>query len=346
MAAEPRPRQAWSASRPPSRRRTAIGLLTTGAMVAIHGLTAATVDLQPPYLTVFADRQAMRTVTVSGLAGDGGRTTVSWSLRTVAGARTLSAGSSEHGGTGTAAKVTVRWPVPEVRDGASVALRFAVVVQQEGHPSQAEEWKIVALPEDAFQDWPATAPHLYLYDPEGTATHLSTAGGPPLLAVDAPARLLRRPPAVLLTAPGVAPDGQDLAAHLWILVAAGWRVILLEPAAGHVALPAEPNLRCRDIRLTDAGLLDGGDEHLRNAGMPPVAGLTLGLRHGGPALVTADPSATASWADFRLADGDGRLLVCALPVVSTWDAAPWGRYVLRTMLRDIISEPNRTGGAP
>lgn len=323
-----------------------LGALAALAVLSSARSVAAPVELLPATPCVFAGRETTRTVKISGLPAASQSVTASWSLRTEAGHRTLAAADSTAVAVGGSAAVSMTWPVPEVKPGAAVALRVSVCIAGTDLPPQTAEWTVVALPEDAFADWPRPREALRLYDPEGRADVLTGAGGPPLVAIRSLAGLAGQPPAVLLVGPGLDPGRRDLAPQFWELVAAGWTLIVLEPAPGSLPLPGADGPRLGDIRLADARVVAEFDKRLLPLPSPCPTGLALAVHGREPALEAGVAGAPLRWAEFGAADGPGRLWVTTLPMVTSWAESPWGRYLLRAGLAKAMGLERSTGGEP
>jgi len=225
-------------------------------------------------------------------------------------------------------KAALRIPVPPLRNGVEMTLELRAALRpQGGVPSELREQFRVMSPE-AFSaaDRVRLARSLYIVDPAGELGKcLAGCGVTPQVARD-PHRLATDKAGILLLAPGAQLARRGLGDALVRLAKGGWRVVVVEPAAGFLAFPPAD----RFFIGTEAVVPRLG-KWLRPRFGTRKGGLALATRRDRVALETGAESKHFCWAELEYASG-GSMVFIALPIVSAWADEPTPRYVLRAVL--------------
>lgn len=294
---------------------------------------------------VFGGREAEVRFRVEARRAVRGR--VAWRL--AAGTATVAVGEGELAAApGAPGVVTLKLPVPPVRDGVVLPTRLTVSAVEAGKagPVAAHGQDIWVFPADPFAGRSAWLKKLKLslYDPPGaTAKVLTAAGVPfePLRDVDAAAGLRG---GVLVVGEGVSfREERGLAETLDRLAAAGVVVLCLAPADGELVIPGlggpgggqqDLTFRRDIVRALDRRLDPGGW-----GADGKIVASTVAVKPGDGGVVGAvAPDGGWPWVEARYGPGAGRWAVCGYAVIARWDDSPTPRFLFVRVL-DYLTDP-------
>jgi hypothetical protein len=180
---------------------------------------------------------------------------------------------------------------------------------------------------------------LRVFDPVGsTATLLESNGIPfqPVAAIDA---LEGSTNGVLIVGSGISTDeNKGLAPALCGAAARGMRILWLTPAAGRMGLPGGEEGPLPAVDYRDESFIPAMDKRLHAEDWRGRKAVASSFRLvGDRRMVEMEWSAGGGgwcWMDARW-HGGGRLVVCGLSIVESWEDNPAPRYLLARWLAEL-----------
>jgi hypothetical protein len=225
-------------------------------------------------------------------------------------------------------RIALAFAVPPVRSGVTMMLEVRGTFQGRDGSSRELRESLWAMAPAVFsdEDRARLGDDLCLLDfGDLLSKHLAACGVTPRRVRD-PGALKAGAKGILLVGPGAQLDRSRLGAQLTELAGSGWRVVVLEPAAGQFAFA--PSER---FSLTTSVAVTKLDKRLWPDFGTQDRGFALQTKRGQVVLELGVKSARSCWAEFGYASG-GSMVLTALPVVSAWNEEPTPRYLLRAML--------------
>ncbi len=252
--------------------------------------------------------------------------------------------------------VTLDLPAPEVKPGAVVSASVRVSLlgpERTAVATAVHELRLFHA--DAFASVKETLNQraIAVFDPDGVLTKRLTGAGlkvRDMRTLDA----IAQESAGLLIVNGSGASSRGLFDVLLAAAGRGVRVLLLPALEQTFPLPGtvggEPPLPTA-LHLRQADVLREWDKNLDTGGWPPAgAGPLCGVRIDAARAGVVSETVPAGpgvwpWVEVVYPKG-GRLLICAFPILETWEAGPQGRYLLCALMEKLSRTDNGPPAAP
>jgi hypothetical protein len=240
------------------------------------------------------------------------------------------------------ATVTVRYPLPAVRNGVVLRGQLGVrILGPDGKERASVDKTVWIFPEDPFagrEEW-LKARKITLFDPAKTTAPVWKKAGIPFEEQENAAALGDLREGMLVIGEGVSLKGEPSLAETMLKVAGrGLPVLCLAPAEGVLPLPksiqgvAEVTLRRRSIITRIDKRLD--DAAWPANGQVVFSSLVLSAEESTVAaeVVRGPRQEGWPWLELGFEKTRGRLLVCGFGILEHWGAGPTPRFLLARLL--------------
>jgi len=255
------------------------------------------------------------------------------------------------------ARLTLRLPLPPVRDGVVLPARLTLEVQgPDGKPLGRLQRSLWLFPDNPFAGRAAWLRGLKitLHDPARTTAPTLKAAGIPFDEAPIPAALAALDTGLALIGEGASfKDEPGLLDTLTRLGARGVPVLCLAPADGRLDLaalewPGGPRLAGLTWRRGDA--ITRLDPRLDAAAWPPrgrTAASTLTLAtEDGRVIAQVGPGGDGwPWLEAEYERPGGKLVVFGFGLIAAWPDGPTPRYLLAALLEHLTAPRPGAGGA-
>ena len=220
---------------------------------------------------------------------------------------------------------------PPLRDGLAVA--GAIEVQDSAGASKKPIWLFSRKPL-----FPALS-NLMVYDPIGSTTPILASNAishQPIARIEALSQVTN---GVLLVGAGISLDeAKGLSPVLFDAAARGVRILWLEPKPGRMKLPGDDKPSPAVMNFRSTAVISATDKRLRAEDWRCTNAVASSFHLVGDRrlveLEWSGPGGPWCWLDASWPSG-GRLVVCGVSIVDSWENNPAPRYLLAQWLTDL-----------
>jgi hypothetical protein len=328
----------------PSSFRTTVGLVATILSIALAPHTVSADDavrVEPVerWSSVFGGRDMVFRFTVHSTRAFDGRAGWAFTLNDIVVERreaNITAAPDRP------ATVTVRYPLPTVRNGVVLRGQLAVrILGPDGKERASVEKTVWIFPEDPFAgrtEWLA-ARKITLFDPAKTTAPVWKKAGIPFEEQDNVAALGGLREGLLVLGEGVSlKEEPTLADTMLKLAGRGVPVLCLAPADGVLPLPKAIQ-GAADLTLRRRNIITRIDKRLDAAAWAPdgqvVSSSLLLNAEDGAVVAEVVRGGGWPWLEIEFEKTHGRLLVCGFGIIKHWSDGPTPRFLLARLLERL-----------
>lgn len=224
---------------------------------------------------------------------------------------------------------TIELTFPALRNG--LAVEGVMTAETSQGKIQKPIWLFSRKP-----DFPSME-KLLVFDPIGATVSMLESNGIPFQPVNSVDALTRAARGVVLVGEGISTDEyKGMAAALADSASRGARILWLAPGEGRMVLPGGEGASTLDFR--DAAVVAATDKRLKPEDWRERNAVRSSFRLvGDRRIVEMEWSANGMglcWMEARWTSG-GRLAICGLSIVESWENNPAPRYLLVQWLADL-----------